>query len=418
MSLCSCIMETCRVRRPHCSTMGAVLLWGSLCLTGVWSLSGPNEVTIPYGETLSVVCRYHTDYSTHSKYWCKGEERQSCNVLITSDNSQMVINGRFSIVDNQESHTFTVTTSGMRPKDSDTYQCGIYRFFSDTMFPVKVTVLPGVCKKTSRWASLVDFPTSFTYIKENEDVEVSCQNRFESRTFQLKCRQEYDEFQLYQDHVQIPCIERCRRLTSWRGNVTIYPEQDYYDPEEEVTLTCSPGYEPNYSKIKCMRGNNTNIWNETEVFCRQKIYPPKKCRRLTSWRGNVTVYPEQDYYDPEEEVTLMCSPGYEPNYSKIKCMRSNNTNIWNMTEVFCRQKIYPPTSPPYIKELTESSWRKVLVSWTFGLMPPMAIKLMTILTIVTVRIFSIIRTRYKSTQEVVMSERSSQQEMTNVYSEI
>ncbi|XP_075033186.1 uncharacterized protein LOC142094664 [Mixophyes fleayi] len=211
--------------------------------------------------------------------------------------------------------------------------------------------------------------------------------------------------------------EKCRRLTSWGGNVTVYPEQDYYDPEEEVTLTCSPGYEPNYSKIKCMRSNNTNIWNVTEVFCRQKIYPPKRCSRLTSWRGNVTVYPEQDYYDPGEEVTLTCSPGYEPNYSKIKCMRGNNTNIWNVTEDFCRQKIYPPTTPPDIKEHTESSWRKVLVSWTFGLMPPMAIKLMTILTIFTVRIFSITRRRYKSTQEVVMTKRSSHQEVTIPYPE-
>ncbi|XP_075033056.1 uncharacterized protein LOC142094598 [Mixophyes fleayi] len=209
-----------------------------------------------------------------------------------------------------------------------------------------------VCKKTSRWASLVDFPTSFTYIKENEDVEVSCQNQFESRTFQLKCRQEYDEFQLYQDRLQIPCI----------------------------------------------------------------VFVTEKCRRLTSWRENVTIYPEQDYYDPEEEVTLTCSPGYEPNYSKIKCMRGNNTNIWNVTEDFCRQKIHPPTTPPDIKELIESSWRKVLVSWTFGLMPPMAIKLMAILTIFTVRIFYIIRRRYKSTQEAaVKTERKFQQEMTNLY---
>ncbi|CAI9621457.1 unnamed protein product, partial [Staurois parvus] len=243
----------------------STVIWGSLCLIGAGALRGPSEVTVHHGEDLSVTCYYDDGFESYVKYWCKGAYRKTCDILIKSTDGRSM--NQYSMEDNPSSRSLTITKRRMRPEDSDTYQCGIERNWSDNMHPVKVTVLPGVCRMTPLWTSIVEFPPRFETAWENEVVEVSCKEQYDSRTFHLTCVKKSDVFQFLFHSEPAPCTRKCQRLINVGQNISMYPEKEYYGQGEEVTLMCPPGYSPNYSKIRCIRANSTNIWNVTEAFC-------------------------------------------------------------------------------------------------------------------------------------------------------
>ncbi|XP_040216934.1 uncharacterized protein LOC120946177 [Rana temporaria] len=326
----------------------SAVIWGSLCLIGAGALRGPSEVIVPYGEELSVTCDYDDGFRSHVKYWCRGVYWKTCEILIKSSDGGS--ENRYSMEDNPLSLKFIITGRPMRPEDSDTYYCGMEIIGIDKMHVVKVTVLPGVCRETPLWASIVDFPPGFETIEENKVVEVSCKEQYDRRTFPLTCVKESDVFQFYPHPETSSCTRKCGRLMDSEQNISMYPEKEYYDQDEEVTLTCPAGYSPNYSKIRCVRADGTNIWNVTEVLC-----------------------------------------------------------------------ISSPTVIPIISNHSVS-WKDIGVSCCLGVIPPMVVKLITILVILTLRFSVFVQRRSSSveesprqTQPDVKIMKSSHRARTNLY---
>lgn len=108
---------------------------------GAGALRGPSEVTVPYGEKLSVTCDYNDGFQSYVKYWCRGAYWKTCEIIVKSNDKKS--KHRYSIEDNPSSLYVIVTGRGMKPEDSDTYHCGIERNGIDNMHVMKVTVLPG-----------------------------------------------------------------------------------------------------------------------------------------------------------------------------------------------------------------------------------------------------------------------------------
>ncbi|XP_077334332.1 uncharacterized protein LOC143975706 isoform X4 [Lithobates pipiens] len=275
--------------------------------------------------------------------------------------------------------------------------------------------LIGVCRKTQLWTSIVDFPPGFESARENEVVEVSCKEQYDNRTFHLRCEKNSDVFHFYPHPEPTSCTRKCQRLINLGQNISMYPVKEYYGRGEEVTLTCPTEYSPNYNKIRCMRAKDTNIWNVTEVFC---IYSPRKCGKLMDWGQNISMYPEKEHYGQDEEVTITCPAGYSPNHSKIRCMRANGTDVWNVTEVFC---IYSPAVIPIISNHS-MSWKNMGVSCCLGVIPPMVVKLITILVILSVKFSSFVKRRSSSVEKSphqskpdLNMEKSSHRTRTNLY---
>eukprot|EP00079_Xenopus_tropicalis_P020160 XP_012810772.1 PREDICTED: CMRF35-like molecule 8 [Xenopus tropicalis] len=254
--------------------MKQLLLWGSFCLAGVWSLSGPSQLEVRYGEALTVTCGYYHDYWDYNKYLCRGEGRSSCNILIMSEGPRKVTNGRLTIEDNRTLSSFTVTMAAMKPQDSDIYQCGIEFTGKDGMHPIRVTVLPGICRATDPWGQMVDFPENFLFVEEKNHVTVSCREQFVEKTLRLECRQAANGFLLFSPSDETPCVEKCQRPEPWGPDVALSPEQEYYGPDEWVKVSCPPGYEPNSPIIQCIKQQNTSGWNVTEVSC-EPLPPPQ-----------------------------------------------------------------------------------------------------------------------------------------------
>lgn len=107
-------------------------------------LTGPGEMSGVLGQSVSVPCQYMENYQTKKKYWCRGENWESCSKVVESTGSEdEVRQGRVSLRDNHFLHTFTVTLENLTLEDMGTYWCGINQFGQDLNAPVKVTVFPG-----------------------------------------------------------------------------------------------------------------------------------------------------------------------------------------------------------------------------------------------------------------------------------
>ncbi|XP_075043441.1 uncharacterized protein LOC142102504 isoform X2 [Mixophyes fleayi] len=248
--------------------MELILVWGSVCVVGVWSLTGPNNVSIQSGQELTVQCAYNTAYKSYIKYWCKGDSWRHCDIVVsTTEKNNEVTNGRFFINDTFSIPSFSVTMADVKPADSDTYYCGVEKSAHDMMHKIIVHVLPGICNKTAEWTDVVEFPSNVTEIQENRVIEVSCQKQYEKKTFGLQCRKESREFLLFPEDERSSCVERCGKLNVSSWNITLCPDQEYYDPGEEVTVICPSGFEPNFHKVRCTKRNNTNVWNVTNISC-------------------------------------------------------------------------------------------------------------------------------------------------------
>ncbi|XP_072270109.1 complement factor H-like [Pyxicephalus adspersus] len=486
---------------------GAAVIWGFLCVIGgsgadvIW---GDDEVSVPYGATLSFTCLYDSGYAWHVKYWCKGSYWKSCkNVVSTNgDNSDY----RYSISDNRSGH-LTITGKRMRPEDSDTYFCGVERTFTDYMHAVRVTVLPAQCEKPTI-GNVQSLSNNKEFYNKGESVTVQCKSGYYPSSYRMRCdnprtSQEWtpptvtctaqcrrpiienvesltNDKEYYNNGKSvtircksgyypssdtmichnprtsqewtpptITCIAQCRRPII--GNVgKITEDKEYYNKGESVTVQCKSGYYPSSDTMTCEGPRTAHEWTPPIVTCKAQCAKPTignvqrliedkeyynkgelvtvqcksgyhpsadtmtcdnprtsqewtlpnvtctgKCGWKTMiWGQNISMYPEKEYYGQNEEVTLTCPAGYRPNYSKIQCINVNGTNTWNVTEVFCIQSptVYPDT-------LNHSSWRSMAASGCVGVIPPMAIKLIAILIILTIRVTDFIKRRSSSLEE-------------------
>ncbi|XP_075043444.1 uncharacterized protein LOC142102504 isoform X5 [Mixophyes fleayi] len=196
--------------------MELILVWGSVCVVGVWSLTGPNNVSIQSGQELTVQCAYNTAYKSYIKYWCKGDSWRHCDIVVsTTEKNNEVTNGRFFINDTFSIPSFSVTMADVKPADSDTYYCGVEKSAHDMMHKIIVHVLPGICNKTAEWTDVVEFPSNVTEIQENRVIEVSCQKQYEKKTFGLQCRKESREFLLFPEDERSSCVDTMTVPSKW-----------------------------------------------------------------------------------------------------------------------------------------------------------------------------------------------------------
>nr|KAF6295297.1 CD300 molecule like family member f [Myotis myotis] len=105
-------------------------------------ISGPKEVRGGEWHSLSVQCHYDPGWETYRKWWCRGHDWISCEILVITNGSEMVKKNRVSIRDHPRSLMFTVIMKELRREDTDTYWCGIERTGTDHGVPVKVTIEP------------------------------------------------------------------------------------------------------------------------------------------------------------------------------------------------------------------------------------------------------------------------------------
>ncbi|XP_060058680.1 CMRF35-like molecule 5 isoform X2 [Erinaceus europaeus] len=114
-----------------------------LLLPGCFAISGPGIVIGTVRGTMTILCHYNSGWESYSKWWCRGSDWSSCNILIkTGGSEQKVKEGRVSIQDNHQWRSLTVTIEDLRKEDEDAYWCGIERSGTDLGHKVILSVHP------------------------------------------------------------------------------------------------------------------------------------------------------------------------------------------------------------------------------------------------------------------------------------
>ncbi|XP_049325897.1 CMRF35-like molecule 1 isoform X2 [Astyanax mexicanus] len=104
-----------------------ILLIFTLYLISGSLLSGggaSSEVSGYSGGGVLIKCKYHTDYTSKPKYFCK--RTTLCTKQISTEVKNKWVNtGRFSLIDNTSSAEFWVMIRELTVEDSGTYQCRV-----------------------------------------------------------------------------------------------------------------------------------------------------------------------------------------------------------------------------------------------------------------------------------------------------
>uniref|UniRef100_A0A8C4SL35 Immunoglobulin domain-containing protein n=1 Tax=Erpetoichthys calabaricus TaxID=27687 RepID=A0A8C4SL35_ERPCA len=98
------------------------------------------EQLVAVGGDIMVSCRYDRRmFVFNKKYWCQGESRHNCVILISTEGQTQVKQGRFSALDNRQG-LFLVRMEQIILSDAGVYWCAIDKMYADIMSAVRVTV--------------------------------------------------------------------------------------------------------------------------------------------------------------------------------------------------------------------------------------------------------------------------------------
>ncbi|XP_050923959.1 CMRF35-like molecule 7 [Lates calcarifer] len=75
------------------------------------------------GRPLTMQCPYPPQHETNRKFLCKGDQRNNCTDMVTSQTSGQT-DLRFTLQDDVSSSSFSVTITELKADDAGTYWCG------------------------------------------------------------------------------------------------------------------------------------------------------------------------------------------------------------------------------------------------------------------------------------------------------
>ncbi|XP_041655987.1 uncharacterized protein LOC121517935 [Cheilinus undulatus] len=110
------------------------------------------QITAHYGGDFIISCTYETNrYLFSKKYWCQGESRDTCEIILDSEGrAKSTITHRSRIVDAGRRGLFVKVTN-LQFGDTGVYWVGIDKVYADIMTSVKVTVTDVPVSKPRLW---------------------------------------------------------------------------------------------------------------------------------------------------------------------------------------------------------------------------------------------------------------------------
>ncbi|XP_041654563.1 CMRF35-like molecule 3 [Cheilinus undulatus] len=118
-------MRTSRISLGFFNAPALCLLWLTKHAEVSAQLSAPGVVTGVYGGSVNVSCQYDLKFREYTKYWCKGQVYEFCEIVVKTPRSRP--NARSFIVDDKEAGVFTVTMTSLNKSDGGMYWCVIAR---------------------------------------------------------------------------------------------------------------------------------------------------------------------------------------------------------------------------------------------------------------------------------------------------
>uniref|UniRef100_UPI0037E83812 uncharacterized protein n=1 Tax=Semicossyphus pulcher TaxID=241346 RepID=UPI0037E83812 len=138
------------------------------------------QITAHVGGDFLLTCSYDTSrYLYSKKYWCRGNSRETCEILVDSERRTQTKSTHRSHVKDARRRGLFVKVTHLQSDDSGVYWVGIDKIYADIMTSVKVVVTEGKnitfvsvpVSKPSLWplSSLINRPTCW-----GQPVTVRC----------------------------------------------------------------------------------------------------------------------------------------------------------------------------------------------------------------------------------------------------
>ncbi|XP_041436644.1 uncharacterized protein LOC121399559 [Xenopus laevis] len=202
----------------------------------------------------------------------------------------------------------------------------------------------------------------------------------------------------------------CRMEATWT-DVLEFPETfKELRVGESINVSCKEQYEEKALVLKCKEEAGDVHFFPQDILTSCK----EKCRRMEIFSPNITLIPDQEYYGPGEEVTVWCPEEHEPNFRVIQCVNEAKRNQWNVGHVFCSQTNFT-LGVSHVMNQTEIQPLDLFVGPTFGLVIPISLKLLGLLSVLLWKGISPLSRKYWNSSKASELPVTSRHEETNVY---
>uniref|UniRef100_A0A8B9INW9 Fibronectin type-III domain-containing protein n=1 Tax=Anser cygnoides TaxID=8845 RepID=A0A8B9INW9_ANSCY len=122
----------------------------------------------------------------------------------------------------------------------------------------------------------------------------------------------------------------------WDTRLRLAPDQEEYNRNEEVMLSCPEGFQPPFTHVRCAGEVQPNIhgkpvyieeWLGKDpggawIHIRSKVECMVKCQK-PQWDTRILFAPDRGSYDLNETLTLTCPEGYWSSSPEVACMKLN-----------------------------------------------------------------------------------------------
>uniref|UniRef100_UPI003AAF5E25 uncharacterized protein isoform X1 n=1 Tax=Centroberyx gerrardi TaxID=166262 RepID=UPI003AAF5E25 len=110
------------------------------------------QIKASVGSEFTLVCSYDTKSFRYSKkYWCRGDSRSTCEILMDSEGIAKTESRHRSHIIDAGTRGLFVKITGLLIKDTGVYWVGIDKIYSDIMASIKVVVTEVPVSKPRLW---------------------------------------------------------------------------------------------------------------------------------------------------------------------------------------------------------------------------------------------------------------------------
>ncbi|XP_056179990.1 receptor-type tyrosine-protein phosphatase kappa-like isoform X3 [Falco biarmicus] len=188
----------------------------------------------------------------------------------------------------------------------------------------------GRCEVPSDWDPRLQFTPEQSSYALNDSVQLSCAGEYVPSVPHIRCVSRGMQA-LWNGTAT--CKEMCQR-PRWDSRLQLAPDQENYQKEEEVMLSCPEGFQPSFTKIKCLskvqvtsyrRPVYRHPWFGRDVRgdwipIQSGVECIEMCQR-PRWDSRLRLIPDQENYRKNEEVMLSCTDGFQSTFTHVKCAR-------------------------------------------------------------------------------------------------
>ncbi|XP_068121688.1 complement factor H-like [Hyperolius riggenbachi] len=269
----------------------------------------------------------------------RGDRQWSPAVTCTAGCQRPSIGNMLSVTRDKEYYTadewVTVwCNTGYYPTSQRT-RC-VTNNYGDRRWSPAVTCTAG-CQRPSI-GNMLSVTGNKEYYTINEEVTVQCNTGYYPKSQTMRCVTNSRGDRQWSPAVT--CTVMCKRPGK-RQPYTFYQDRDYYNPGEVVTVVCKEeGYRPEHPNITCVPSRGRYNWDKSPS-CIERCKRPDKDKPYT-------FYQARDFYNPEEEVIVMCKEeGYRPSHQKVKCVSTGGKDNWDNSPSCIERCKRPDQDKPY-----------------------------------------------------------------------